>query len=195
MNSTIRVLAKRQPSFSRDTGMLRIASGGEPLSIENLALDNTNLGHQLGIEVAGPRDVTIRDVVSAGVTLLDRKPGGGRVFVEDVCCGHVQLAGPQPVFARQLDSEGGGVRIDNSGAPLWVLGLQTEGVATVIDNRAGARSEVFGGLVYMVHNANPAAPVPAFATRKLARRHLRRGGLAPGKPLRRLPRRAGRQPD
>src|SRR6185312_7562577 len=72
MNSTIRVLAKRQPSFSRESGMLRIASGGEPLSIENLALDNTNLGHQLGIEVAGPRDVTIRDVVSAGVTLLDR---------------------------------------------------------------------------------------------------------------------------
>src|SRR5262249_25513950 len=139
-----------------------IASGGEPLSMENLALDNTDLGQQLGVEVAGPRDVVIRDVVTAGVTLLDRKPDGGRVFIENVCCGPVLLAGPQPVYARQLDTEGGAVRIVNTGAPLWVLGLKTEGIATVLDNRAGARSDIFGGLLYMVRTADRATTVPAF---------------------------------
>lgn len=161
MNSTIKVLAKRLPTFSRGSGMMRILSGGESLSIERLAFDNSNMGDQLAIEAAGNRDVAIRDVVSAGVTLLDRKAGGGRVFLEDVCCGKILTAGPAPLFARQLDTEGGGVRIANSGSPLSVLGLKTEGINTIVDNSSGALTDIFGGLVYMVRDGADAS-VPAF---------------------------------
>ena len=161
MNSTIKVLLPRNPRLSRAEGLLRVLAGGPSLSIENLAIDNSNLGQQVGIEVAGPREVSIRDVVSAGVAVLDRKPGGGRVFIDNSCCGTMTLAGAQPVIARQFDTEGGGVRIVNRGAPLSLLGLKTEGVSTILDNRDGARTDIFGGLVYMVHDGK-ATTLPAF---------------------------------
>lgn len=161
MNSTIRIVANRPPGFDRGRGMFRVASTGPPVSIENVAFDNSNRGDQLAIEISGPRDVLIRDVVAAGVTLLDRTPGGGRVFIEDVCCGRIQIAGPHAVLARQLDTEGGGVRITNLGSPLWVLGLKTEGVCTIVDNRDGAHTDIFGGLVYMVRDSG-GDTIPAF---------------------------------
>jgi hypothetical protein len=152
MNSTIRVLPKRQPTFQRTGGMVRVASAGAPLIIERLAFDNTNQGDQLAVEQSGGRDLVLRDIVSAGTSLLDRKATGGAVFIEDVCCGKISVAGPQPVTARQLDTEGSGVRIANRGAPLSILGLKTEGVSVILDNAGGGHSDIFGGLVYMVHD-------------------------------------------
>jgi hypothetical protein len=152
MNSTIRIAASRLPGFSRTGGMLKIASGGEPISIEGLAFDNTNQGAQLALEISGDRDVVLRDIVSAGVILLDRKDSGGRVFLEDVCCGRMQITGPRLVTAKQFDTEGGGTRILNKGSPLSILGLKTEGISTIVDNLDGARTEIFGGLVYMVRD-------------------------------------------
>jgi hypothetical protein len=161
MNSALKVFAKRDPHFARTGGMLTIGSAGSSVSIERLAFDNTDQGAQLAIEVSGARDVAIRDVVAAGVTLLDRKASGGRVFVSDVCCGRLQIAGTAPVFGRQIDTEGGGTRIVNDGSPLSILGLKTEGITTIVDNRAGAHTDILGGLVYMVR-PSPAAPMPAF---------------------------------
>lgn len=160
MNSTIKMVPARLPTFSRSSGMFRSATAGQSLTIERLAFDNSNLGDQLAIELSGGRDTVIRDVVSAGVTLLDRKATGGRTFLEDVCCGRMLLAGPQPVFARQFDTEGTGVRIANQGSPLSILGLKTEGVSTIVDNSAGAHTDIFGGLVYIVRDG--AGAVPAF---------------------------------
>jgi hypothetical protein len=161
MNSTIRVAPNRQPGFSRTAGMLRIASAGESLTIENLAFDNTSQGAQLAVEVSGGRDVVLRDIVSAGVELLNRREGGGRVRLENVCCGRMEIAGPQPVEALQFDTEGGGTRIVNRGSPLSILGLKTEGISTIVDNRDGARTDIFGGLIYMVRDPQ-GAPPPAF---------------------------------
>ena len=161
MNSTIRVAPGRKPGFSRTAGMLRVASGGESLSIENLAFDNTNQGSQLAVEVSGGRDVALSDIVSAGVVLLDRGKDGGRVHLENVCCGRIEIAGPKPVDALQFDTEGGGTRILNRGSPLSILGLKTEGVSTIVDNQDGARTDIFGGLVYMVRDPQ-GAPPPAF---------------------------------
>ena len=72
----------------------------------------------------------------------------------------LRIAGPAQVYARQLDTEGGGTRIENDGSPLAILGLKTEGDCTVLDNRNGARSTIYGGLLYIVRDADPA--VPAF---------------------------------
>ena len=160
-NTAIKVLRHRQARFSRDKGMLRVLTDGAALSVEGLVFDNTDMGQQVAIEIGGARHVTIRDVVGEGVTLLDRKAGGGPTSLEDVCCGRIAVAGPQPVFAEQLDTEGGGVRIQNRGGTLSILGLKTEGINTVLDNRDGARTEIFGGLVYMVR-ANNDVSIPAF---------------------------------
>jgi hypothetical protein len=160
MNASITVRPERQPTFARDTGMFRIDQPGPPLVIERLAFDMTDLGEQLAVQVHGMRDVTLRDIVTAGTSLLHRNAAGGRVFIEDVCCGSLRIAGPAQVYARQLDTEGGGTRIENDGSPLAILGLKTEGDCTVLDNRNGARSTIYGGLLYIVRDADPA--VPAF---------------------------------
>jgi hypothetical protein len=160
MNASLTVRPERVPTFARDQGMLRIRVSGPPLTIERVAFDMTDLGEQLAVELAAPRELVLRDIVTAGTGLIDRKAVGGRVFIEDTCCGPLRLAGPAPVIARQLDTEGGDIRILNEGAPFTVLGLKTEGNGVVIDNRAGARSTVLGGLVYVVRDADPA--IPAF---------------------------------
>ncbi len=160
MNASITVRPERQPDFDRASGMFRIAQPGPPLTIERLAFDMTNLGDQLAVEVTAPRDVVLRDIVTAGTSLLDRKPSGGRVFIEDTCCGALTIAGPKPVIARQLDTEGGDTRIVNDGGNLAVLGLKTEGDGVVLDDRNGGRGTILGGLLYIVGDADPA--VPAF---------------------------------
>jgi hypothetical protein len=160
MNASITVRPEREPNFARDTGMFRIDQPGPPLHIERLAFDMTDLGDQLAVQVTAQRDVVLRDIVTAGTSLLDRGTDGGRVFIEDVCCGAMKLAGHNPVYAWQLDTEGDNTRITNDGAPLTILGLKTEGDCTVLDNRNGARSVVLGGLAYIVHDADPA--IPAF---------------------------------
>jgi hypothetical protein len=160
MNASITVRPEREPDFARTSGMFRIAQSGPPLTIERLAFDMTDLGDQLAVEVAGPREVVLRDIVTAGTSLLDRKPSGGRVFIEDTCCGALRISGPQPVIARQLDTEGGGARIANDGGNLAVLGLKTEGDCTVLDNSNAAQATILGGLLYIVGDADP--KVPAF---------------------------------
>ncbi len=160
MNAAITVTPQRNPNFARTSGMFRITLPGPPLLIDRIVFDMTNLGDQLAVEQTGARDVELRDIVTAGTSLLKRAPDGGRTFIEDVCCGQISVAGPAPVYAWQLDTEGGGTRILNEGSPLAILGLKTEGDCIVLDNRAGARSEILGGLLYVVHDAD--ASVPAF---------------------------------
>jgi len=160
MNASITVTPQREPDFDRASGMLRISEPGPPLTVERLAFDMTNLGDQLAVEVAAPRDVVLRDIVTAGTAFLDRKPDGGRVFIEDVCCGALKIAGPKPVIARQLDTEGDDIRIANDGGNLVVLGLKTEGDGVVVDNSNGARATILGGLLYIVHDSDP--KIPAF---------------------------------
>jgi Pectate lyase superfamily protein len=160
MNANITVRPERNPNFVRTSGMFRIREAGPPLTIERVVFDMTNLGDQLAVEQMAQRDLVLRDIVTAGTALLDRKPTGGRTFIEDVCCGKLSISGPAPVYARQLDTEGGETRILNQGSPLTILGLKTEGDCTVLDNRSGAVSRILGGLLYVVHDAD--VGVPAF---------------------------------
>jgi hypothetical protein len=160
MNASITVQPeRRRPDFVRDGGMFQIKETGLPLLIERLVFDMSDLGDQVAVQVTARREVTLRDVVTAG-TSVDRDAAGGRMFIEDICCGSLHFAGPAPIYARQLDTEGAGTRIVNDGSPLAVLGLKTEGDCVVLDNRAGADTLILGGLVYVVQNADP--NVPAF---------------------------------
>ncbi len=155
MNATIRVLDHRKPEFTRDAGIFRILAGGPPLRIEHLIFDNSDLGNQISVQIAAAREVELRDVVSAGGLLLTREAAGGRLFIENVCCAAMRIAGAAPVYVRQFDSEGGGVRIEDSASPLWLLGIKTEGAVTAIAGSAGARAELLGGLLYMVGDTAP----------------------------------------
>jgi hypothetical protein len=102
--------------------------------------------------------VLLRDIQFDGP--IRREASGGELFLEDVCCGTFELAGNKPVWARQLNTEGDGVRIVNRGAPLWILGIKTEGANTAISSFAASRTEVLGGLLYPVRPVPP--DLPAF---------------------------------
>ena len=165
-NASITVKPERNPAFARDTGMFRVDQPGPALTIERVVFDMTNLGDQLAVQQTAERDLVFVTSSPPGTSLLQRGPGGGRAFIEDVCC-NVHITGVAPVYARQLDTEGGGRRIVNDGSPLVVLGIETEGDCTVIENHQGAHSTILGGLLSSVHDANPG--VPAFRNAGAAR--------------------------
>ncbi len=149
---------KRVASFARETGMFRVATDGEPLMIERIALDNEGRGAQLGIEHAGMRTLVLQDFIAYAVAAVHRKAFGGRLFLENTSVGPIRLDGHEGVWATQLNTEGTGVRIVNNGAPLSILGLKSEQNATVVDNQAGAQTEVIGGLLYLVNVPLPGRP-------------------------------------
>jgi hypothetical protein len=158
MNSTVKMSTGPGPVIS-DAGMFRVDKGKTPLLIERLAFRG---GHDVfAVESAGPRDLILRDIPTTGQYLLLRQTKGGRVFLDNTCCGGMRISGPAPVVARQYDTEGDGVRVYNSGAPLWILGIKTERPNLVVETVAGGRTEVLGGLVYMVV-PNPAKDAPMF---------------------------------
>lgn len=160
MFSTIHAVQNRSSNFRRDVGFFAVASDGKSLTIEKLAFDNSDLGEQVAVSVSGKRSVVLRDIVGAGVTTLKREKTGGEAFLENTCCGKIEISGKNGVWARQLNSEGGGVRITNDGSPLWILGIKTEQNCTILENKNGANSEIIGGLIYMVQPT--ATPLPAF---------------------------------
>ncbi|MEZ5691147.1 MAG: glycoside hydrolase family 55 protein [Rickettsiales bacterium] len=160
MGSTIRAVKQRSASLSRERGFFYVKSGKEPLVIEKIAFDNSWLGNQVAVELKGKRALVLKDVIGAGVTTLKRNKNGGEVFLENSCCGFIDISGSNGVWARQLNTEGGGVRIKNNGSPLWISGIKTEHNCTVIENKNGAVTELMGGLIYMVRPYD--SPRPAF---------------------------------
>lgn len=165
-NGSLTVSPQRDPQFARSQGMLRVGTDGPPLELDGIVFDQTNLGNQVAVQHDGPRTVILRDIVTAGATLLNRGSSGGSEFIEDVCCGPMQISGPAPVVARQLDIEWGKPYVLNHGAPLAILGLKTEGDGTVIDADGGAEVAIMGGLIYVVAQADPA--IPAFRVNNAA---------------------------
>ncbi len=100
---------------------------------------------------SGKGALVLADDVVGEMVAIKRMPSGGEVWAENLVGGKFSFQGRAGVWIRQLNTEGRGVRIRNRGAHLWVLGSKTEGNMTLLDNSDGAVSELFGGLVYMVH--------------------------------------------
>jgi hypothetical protein len=110
----------------------------------------TDKGDQVGIAHRSPAPLAAQDVANMGVTLVDRAAEAGPVFLENVCCSFFRFRGPAGIWARQLNTEGDGVRIVNDGAPLNILGLKTEQHGLIVETRGGGATEIFGGLIYAV---------------------------------------------
>ena len=73
--------------------------------------------------------------------------GEGKLFIEDVVGGPWQFK-RQKVWARQLNPENPGTHIANNAGSLWILGLKTEREGILVETKAGAKTEVLGGLIY-----------------------------------------------
>lgn len=106
-------------------------------------------------ENAGLGTVTLTDVNLGGVSSSSPIRGGKIWFLNDVEGGSGwHLTKGQRIYARQFDLEQPTTKVVNDGATLWILGIKTENLGTVVESKDGASTEILGGLLY------PSAPIP-----------------------------------
>ncbi len=86
--------------------------------------------------------------------------GRGEIFLDDYC-GRLDLESPQHhVWCRQLNTEREGTMLTNNGASLWILGMKTEKIGTIIHTRAGGFTDLLGCFIYS--NRGWDNEIPAF---------------------------------
>jgi hypothetical protein len=101
--------------------------------------------------------VVIRNLGHAG---LHKKPSSeGEWFVEDVPAIGLSIGTGEKCWARQYNPESPKEdMIEVNGGQLWILGLKTEGRATHIVARNGAKVELLGGVSYQSWDKQPLDP-------------------------------------
>ncbi len=133
-----------------------------PLFVRRLTIRNdinvtTNTAKTAFVDL-GQGALSLADIAIGEMVAINRLPSGGEIWAENIIGGKFLFAGRNGVWIRQLNTEGKGVRIQNQGARLWVLGTKTENNMTLLENTNGAVSELFGGLAYMVHSDGRKVP-------------------------------------
>lgn len=74
--------------------------------------------------------------------------GSGEIYLEDFC-GRLDIESPHHrVWCRQLNTESEGVMLTNNGAELWILGMKTEKIGTVIHTLNVGKTDLCGCFVY-----------------------------------------------
>ena len=74
--------------------------------------------------------------------------GGGDVFVENVVGRNWLVSNGSRLWGRQVNLEGGRMKLTNDGGQVWILGLKTECSGPMIDTKGGGKTEVLGALFY-----------------------------------------------
>jgi hypothetical protein len=162
MNSTIRWLPSGAKSVLDDPGkgLFRTHNAAATLLIEKIFF-SCPAGRHVAIEHSGSAPLVLRDIVGMG-TVFQRDSEGGPLYLSNISGGFLlRVAGRAPVWGRQVDTEGGGarggtgsVRIANDGAPMWLLGLKSEGDNTLVASSGGAVTDVVGTLFASLRGAS-----------------------------------------
>ena len=98
---------------------------------------------------ADGRTLVLRDIVPFANPFYRNHAGAGPLFVEDVSGAGYSFAPGTQVWARQFNAEGGtDPKVVNDGGSFWALGWKTEGGETLLENKNGGRSELWGVLAY-----------------------------------------------
>jgi hypothetical protein len=86
--------------------------------------------------------------------------GSGDIFLDDFC-GRLDSESPRHhAWCRQLNTERDGTMLTNRGATLWILGMKTEKIGTIIHTTRGGKTDLVGCFIYS--NAGWEDGVPAF---------------------------------
>lgn len=134
--------------------VFRIEQGNQDVVVFERFLTSFGPYNYTWFEHASPKTLVLKNIaINSGKSYRNTVPGG-RLFIEDVVGGD-WVFDRINVWARQLNPENEGTKIVNNGGNLWILGLKTEKVGTIVDTRAGGKTEILGGLLY------PVQPIPA----------------------------------
>lgn len=141
------------------TGVFRFSNGSTPVVV----MERLN-----GVGGGIVHDSSTRTLVLSSMTLAvsggsasysNTSNATGNLFFEDVV-GSPLTFNKQKVWARQLNVENATKKIVNNGGTLWILGLKTERGSTIVDTRAGGKTEVAGAFIYST--SDPKGTTPMF---------------------------------
>jgi hypothetical protein len=153
----VNTLSEYAQSYTDNTGSTLTLRINRP-SVNPLIIQG--LGINFAVENIAKRTVVLRDVQSSTFSGLSHP---GKLFLDDVVTGAINILPGQSVWARQLNIEVRGTKINNKGGKLWILGFKTELSGTQIATSDGGSTEMLGTLMYPVEPLNAEqASQPAF---------------------------------
>lgn len=107
-------------------------------------MSNRSGGHVVQIRHESKRML----VVSSAIGFDVEGHGSGDIFVDDLC-GQLNLQKPgQSAWCRQLNVEHQGTMCRNNGGRLWILGMKTEKIGTIIETVNGGITDATGIFIY-----------------------------------------------
>ena len=125
----------------RGAGVFQFDDGSAPVVVIE-RFDGSDGGPV--IKHASARTLVLSSMSASNYT----NTGTGDLFIEDVSGAPWKFTN-QTVWARQINPENdNATHITNTGGTLWILGLKTERGGIIVDTKAGAKTEITGGLIY-----------------------------------------------
>ena len=157
-----RIIGLEGRFFSEGTGAWKLVDDAHPEGLPNAP---AVVIERLMSRSGGPGIVVRHEssralVVSSTIGVSVDGDGTGDIFIEDIA-GRLNLLRPgQAAWCRQLNTEHRGTMLRNDGGRLWILGMKTEKIGTIIETVNGGITEASGIFVYS--NQGWDAGVPAF---------------------------------
>lgn len=113
-------------------------------------------GYSIQVRHESKRSLVVSSTIGIGV----EGHGSGDIFLDDFC-GNLNLQQPgQNAWCRQLNTEHTGTMLRNNGGRLWILGMKTEKIGTIIETVNGGITDAAGIFIYS--NQGWEEKVPAF---------------------------------
>jgi len=107
-------------------------------------MSGTSGGHGIPVRHESKRTLIVSSVIGFGV----EGHGSGDIFLDDFC-GTLNLHRPgQGAWCRQLNTEHTGTMLRNNGGKLWILGMKTEKIGTIIETLNGGVTDAAGIFIY-----------------------------------------------
>jgi hypothetical protein len=130
--------------------VFRVEKVAGPLVVfDRMTMNAVGEASPVFFEHRSPDTLVIRQADLAGGGISYRGlPGARKLFLEDVVGYQWEFASGQHVWARQFNPESSrSPKVLNAGAVAWLLGVKTEDATTLIETRAGGKTEVLGATV------------------------------------------------
>lgn len=119
-------------------------------------MSNRSGGHAIQLRHESKRTL----IVSSAIGFDVEGHGSGDIFLDDTC-GRLNLQQPgQSAWCRQLNTEYNGTMCRNNGGKLWIQGMKTEKIGTIIETVNGGITDATGIFVYS--NSGWQDGLPAF---------------------------------
>ena len=153
----------QKTDFPENTSILRFDGGTSDYTIVeqiNIQPDkNSVVEPAVAIEHNSTKTLVVAHCGLGGKAYRNTVSGSGDMFWEDNMGRRILIHYPQNFWARQLNAEfGKKPLVENHGGNLWILGMKTEGEATVIET-VGGKTELLGAHLRTLNPVDPSTPM------------------------------------